>query len=110
VTRGPLSDEVVELLAERLALLSQPTRIRLLCLIEEHGELTVQRLAGRVSAPVQTVSEHLNRLAGAGLLVRRREGREIHYALAEPGILGVYRTTLRALEAGAPSADDRRAA
>lgn len=70
-------------MANRLQLLGQPIRIRLVERLEARGEMTVQALADELNATQQNVSRHLNLLARAGVLTRRQEGRTVLYELAD---------------------------
>jgi ArsR family transcriptional regulator len=76
------SNSVVEVVAARLALLADPTRVRLLTLLEQ-GEANVQQLSDKVDSAPQTVSHHLNILYRAGIVCRRREGMCVFYSLAD---------------------------
>lgn len=81
-SRRVLSDEVVEMAAARARMLGEPLRVRLLLLLDAH-DATVQQLANRLLAPHQTVSKQLNVLFHAGMLSRRKDGREMRYALID---------------------------
>ncbi len=83
VTRRPLPDSLVELIARRLRVLGQPLRIRLVDLLELRGETTVQALADELGATQQNMSKHLGLLRQAGILARRREGRVVWYTLVD---------------------------
>jgi DNA-binding transcriptional ArsR family regulator len=78
----PLTDLFLGMLAARLQALSEPTRIRLLMTLERHpasvGELVVE-----LTTTHQNVSKHLNVLYKAGLVRRRRTGRQTIYELAD---------------------------
>jgi DNA-binding transcriptional ArsR family regulator len=76
------SESVVELVTGRLALLSDPTRVQLLALLEE-GESTVQALADRLPSTPQNISRHLCILYRAGIVARRREGASVYYSVAD---------------------------
>ncbi len=65
-------------IADQLTVLSEPLRLRLLALLEQH-ELTVGELASTVQLPQSTVSRHLKVLADAGWLERRSEGPASYY-------------------------------
>jgi DNA-binding transcriptional ArsR family regulator len=79
---GSWSEPVVGLVTSRLALLADPTRVRLLALLEQ-GEGTARDLAaGMVSTP-QNVSRHLGLLHNAGIIARRREGACTVYSLVD---------------------------
>jgi DNA-binding transcriptional ArsR family regulator len=57
--------------------LSDPTRRRLLSLLDDHGEASATELARDLPVSRQAVVKHLGALAGAGLVASRREGREV---------------------------------
>ncbi len=58
-------------------------RIRLLLELEEGGEATVQQLADRLGTAHRNVSKHLNLLYDAGMVRRRKTGREVCYGLVD---------------------------
>jgi DNA-binding transcriptional ArsR family regulator len=59
--------------------LSDPTRRRLLAAIAGRPTATATELASELPISRQAVIKHLSALADAGLLDRRRTGREVHY-------------------------------
>jgi DNA-binding transcriptional ArsR family regulator len=69
--------------ARLFGLLADPTRLRLIGSLHEDGELAVGDLAERTGVALPNVSQHLNRLAAAGLVERRRAGRNVLYRLAD---------------------------
>lgn len=69
-------EQLFEALADR-------TRLRLLNLLS-HGEICVCYFTAILGAPQPTVSRHLAYLRRAGLADARREGKWMHYRLAEP--------------------------
>jgi DNA-binding transcriptional ArsR family regulator len=73
-----------------VAAVAEPNRRRLLQLLGQ-GEKTVTELASNFSVSRSAISQHLGVLAGAGLVVSRRDGRFQHYRLDPRGI-----TALRA--------------
>jgi DNA-binding transcriptional ArsR family regulator len=56
-----------------------PSRRRVLDLLVSHGEVSASWLAGRVPFSRQAVSKHLVVLEQAGLVSRRKQGREVLY-------------------------------
>lgn len=70
--------EQVRAAAEALALLAEPTRLRLLWVLTT-GEHDVSSLAATVEASATSVSQHLAKLRLAGLVKARREGRRQLY-------------------------------
>ena len=79
-------EALLEEVARRFALLGDPTRLRLLRALHEEGELAVGRLAAVTGVARVNASQHLNRLALAGLVARRREGTTVHYRVSDPTV------------------------
>ena len=70
---------------DHLSALSDPTRSRLLLLLDRH-ELTVSELCGILQLPQSTVSRHLKALADAGWIGARAEGTSNLYTLAREAL------------------------
>ena len=85
---SPIPDELVELIARRFQLLSEPTRIRLFDRLRD-GEATVHELATELGTSQQNVSKHLTLLAGAGVLGRRKDRNSVYYRIADEEVLGL---------------------
>jgi DNA-binding transcriptional ArsR family regulator len=76
MTRSP---ELIEHAARRFALLGDPTRLRILHVLMEQGELAVGEIAAQAGTSRFNASAHLNRLLEASLVARRREGTSVYY-------------------------------
>jgi ArsR family transcriptional regulator len=61
---------------------SDRTRLRILHLLKDHGEVCVGDLVAIIRAPQTTVSRHLAYLRRARLVTVRKEGLWKHYSLA----------------------------
>jgi DNA-binding transcriptional ArsR family regulator len=74
-----------ELLARFFRVLGDPTRVRLIQLLLEAptGEYSVGELVATVSAPQSRVSTHLGCLRWCGLVLTRREGKQVYYRVAD---------------------------
>ena len=59
--------------------IADPSRRRVLDLLVSNGEVSASWLAGRVPFSRQAVSKHLAVLERAGLITRRKLGREVLY-------------------------------
>jgi len=59
--------------------IAEPSRRRVLELVISNDEVSASWLAGHVPFSRQAVSKHLVVLEGAGLVSRRKEGREVLY-------------------------------
>jgi DNA-binding transcriptional ArsR family regulator len=87
-------DEIEEL-AEIFKALSDPTRLRLVKLLSEHGgALCVNALAHRLGVTQSAVSQHLRVLRQAGLVNGQRRGHFVHYSL-DRDRLEQYKARLR---------------
>jgi ArsR family transcriptional regulator len=78
---APLSAAAAAELAHLLKALADPTRLRLLSLIQAHegGEACVCDLTAPVGLSQPTVSHHLKVLLDAGLVTRNRRGTWAYY-------------------------------
>jgi ArsR family transcriptional regulator len=91
---------------DRIGVLGDPTRVRLLHLLERR-ELTVSELCAVTQLPQSTVSRHLRSLADGGWVSSRREGTSRWYALDRDGLDDAMRrlwTLVRSEVAGGASA------
>jgi len=88
LTGQPLDRDEAERLANVLKALADPTRLRLLSLVQasDHGEACVCELTEPLGISQPTVSHHLRILADAGLLQREKRGVWAYYRLV-PGTL-----------------------
>jgi DNA-binding transcriptional ArsR family regulator len=84
----PLPAPLVELIAERFRVLSEPMRIRLLDALRE-GEATVQELEAATGASQQNVSKHLGVLLRSGIVARRKEGNFAVYAILDEAVFAL---------------------
>lgn len=78
-----LSEETIEALAATLRVLADPSRIRLLEVLNSRGQATVSALAACLSLTQQGVSHQLGILRRAGIVRRRREGAWVNYELCD---------------------------
>jgi DNA-binding transcriptional ArsR family regulator len=70
-------------LAEYYALLAGETRLKIIALLDESGELCVCDLARVLEMTPAAVSQHLSRLRSGRLVQSRRDGMTIYYRLTE---------------------------
>jgi DNA-binding transcriptional ArsR family regulator len=79
----PLSEETVEMVAAMLKVLGDPTRIRLIEVLNERGSATVSALTSCLSVSQPRVSKQLAVLHQAGIVTRRRRGMWVYYELVD---------------------------
>ena len=78
-----VSDEALELVARRFAVLGEPMRLRLLRALFA-GEKNVHTLVELTGGTQANVSRHLQPLTEAHLLKRRKDGLQVFYAISDP--------------------------
>ena len=69
-------------LARMLKALSDPTRIRIVHLLNGREELCVCEIVDALEIPQYSVSRHLGVLKAAGVVTDWRQGKWMHYAIA----------------------------
>jgi DNA-binding transcriptional ArsR family regulator len=77
------ADPLLELIAARFQLLSEPVRLKILAVLAT-GERSVGELVTFTGTGQPNVSKHLAALAQGGLIKRRKVGTSIYYAVADP--------------------------
>jgi DNA-binding transcriptional ArsR family regulator len=75
----------VEAAVSQMRLLADPTRLRILCALDQ-GESDVGCLAELAGTGPPAVSQHLAKLRLAGVVKARREGQRMVYELLDPGV------------------------
>ena len=82
---GPsdLGDPGVDRVAEMFKLLGDPTRCRILFALLDSPDLRVLDIAAVTATTQTTVSAALRLLRTAGVVVGRRDGRTVHYRVAD---------------------------
>jgi DNA-binding transcriptional ArsR family regulator len=81
-----IPETLLEEAARRFALLGDPSRLRILSTLHAAGEVPVGELADRSGLTRTNLSQHLSRLAAAGLVGRRREGTTIYYRVVDESL------------------------
>lgn len=77
------------------------SRLLVLCLLIEHGELTVGELLAQVPLSQSALSQHLARMRDEGLVSFRRASQTLHYRIANPDVERLI-ATLKAIFCPSP--------
>lgn len=88
----------VDLAAEVLSILSEPTRIRIVLALLQSDELSVNALAEIVGKKPSGVSQHLARLRMARMVTTRQEGTSVLYRLTDEHALAVVIEAIKQAE------------
>ncbi|WP_229476822.1 MULTISPECIES: ArsR/SmtB family transcription factor [Massilia] len=83
--------EVFEEVSNYFALLSEPTRLKILHALC-NGERTVGAIVGDIAATQANVSRQLNMLYRARILGRRKEGAQVYYRIEDQNTIALCRT------------------
>jgi len=92
-----LSNEAMALVARRFAVLAEPMRLRLLHAMC-NGEKSVGELVKLTGGTQANVSRHLQTLAHAHLLARRKAGLQVFYTISDPTIFPLCELVCGSLE------------
>lgn len=93
-----LSPEYVDLAAEVLGILSDPTRIRIVLALRQFDELPVNAIAEIVGKKPSGVSQHLARLRMARMVTTRQEGTSVLYRLTDEHALALVLEAIKQAE------------
>ena len=85
---GRESEEMC-LLAKLFNGFANSTRLSILLLLAQRGEMKVGELVDELGAPQPRVSDHLRCLAWCGYVQVRREGRNAYYAVADQRVMQI---------------------
>src|SRR5918912_2879355 len=94
VSSEPLTGIAVGRESEEMCLLAKffngfanSTRLSILLLLTQRGEMKVGELVSELGAPQPRVSDHLRCLAWCGYVQVRREGRNAYYSAADERVM-----------------------
>lgn len=83
-TSGKVQFTQVETLSSLLKLVSEPSRLKILCILR-HGEHCVCEFAEHVDLSQSLLSHHLADLRSARLISGKKQGLNVHYSLTPEG-------------------------
>jgi ArsR family transcriptional regulator len=81
--------ELFEKVARRFRILGEPVRLQLLNLLHANGEMNVQQLVEATGHLQANVSKHLRVMAEESLVMRRKDGLFVYYAISDQSISGL---------------------
>jgi ArsR family transcriptional regulator, virulence genes transcriptional regulator len=70
--------------ASLLRMLSNESRLLVLCHLAQSGELAVGELVQRIGLSQSALSQHLARLREEGLVANRKEAQSVYYRICDP--------------------------
>lgn len=75
-----------------LRAISNEYRLQVLCLLIEHGEITVGGLLQRITLSQSALSQHLAKMREEGLVAFRREAQTLYYRIDNPDVAKIIAT------------------
>lgn len=93
-----LSPEGFARAAAKFKLLADPTRLRILDLLREHGKLNVNDIAGLLECSQPTASRQLAKLFGAHLVSRIRDNNNTYYFIEDESVFELCEAVCGRLE------------
>ena len=81
--------ELYEMHAEMCKVFSNPTRLEILNLLRDK-EMSVSALMQKTKLSQANISQHLAIMKYKGIVISRRDGKNIHYKLTNPKIIKAF--------------------
>lgn len=94
--------DLQEEMADDLRVLGHPQRLRILDELRLQGELTVSELVRRTKLSQSSVSQHLSKMRATGIVMARRDSRQVSYWIGTEIAAVVAECFRRKLDAGTP--------
>lgn len=106
--QSPVPALYLDAAAARFRLLGDSVRLRILNVLLERGEASVQELAEATDQSHQNTSKHLRALAEGDLVASRREGPFAYYRVTDPSVPGLCLLVCGQLQRNAAAEDEGR--
>lgn len=81
------SEEDIYLAARALKAIAHPLRLKILCLLGQVREASVQDIVDHVGTSQSNISQHLSILREKGIVTTRKDANKVYYRIGDPKIL-----------------------
>ncbi|MBG7604413.1 MAG: winged helix-turn-helix transcriptional regulator [Actinobacteria bacterium] len=81
--------ELLEHVANRFRVLGDATRLSIIRILLDEGELNVGEIVERLDTSQANISKHLRVLHDAGIVARRPDGTAAYFSVADPSLMPV---------------------
>lgn len=78
-----VSSEIINSVGKVLALAGNETRLKILFLLNDEGELCPCDFSDILEMSVPAISQHIRKMKDAGLITSRREGQTLYYRIVK---------------------------
>ena len=92
VTKRKLSASKLQGAAKILKTIAHPVKLEILEVLEAEEPLDVSTICNRIGAncEISMMSHHLNKMKDNGILVSKKNGKQVYYRLADRNILSIF--------------------
>ena len=80
-------EEDIHLASRSLKAMAHPLRLKILCILGAHTEVSVQDIVDQVGTSQSNISQHLSILRDKGILASRKDANKVYYRIGDPKIL-----------------------
>jgi len=84
-------------IAEMLKVLSHPVRLCIINGLLREGECNVSHMQECIGIPQSTLSQHLQKLRAAKLIIGKRNGLEINYSICDENVRELFKVLLKTM-------------
>jgi ArsR family transcriptional regulator len=82
-----VSEEDLDIASRGLKAMGHPLRLKILCILAEAKEISVQDLVDQVGTSQSNISQHLSILRDKRILASRKDANKVYYRISDPKIL-----------------------
>ncbi len=83
------NEEDIHLASRSLKAMAHPLRLKILCILGAHTEVSVQDIVEQVGTSQSNISQHLSILRDKGILASRKDANKVYYRISDPKILNL---------------------
>ncbi|MHB1950745.1 MAG: ArsR/SmtB family transcription factor [Acidiferrobacteraceae bacterium] len=94
-------EEDIHHASRSLKAMAHPLRLRILCILGAHVEVSVQDIVDQVGTSQSNISQHLSILRDKGILASRKHANKVYYRIGDPRILELIGSMRMAFCSGA---------
>ena len=82
-----VSEADLDIASRGLKAMGHPLRLKILCLLAEAEEISVQDLVEQVGTSQSNISQHLSILRDKRILASRKDANKVYYRIGDPKLL-----------------------
>lgn len=90
------NEEDIYLASHSLKAMAHPLRLKILCMLGQIREASVQDIVDQVGTSQSNISQHLSILREKNILATRKDANKVYYRIGDPKILNVIDSLHRA--------------